>query len=70
MPQKTPDTLDFFRTELQKLEQTPEPTMDPVAVEDLRRILVVRIAELETDRHIRGTMDSQKSVTNNEEQNN
>ena len=47
MPQNTPDTLGFFRNTLQKLEQAPEPTMDPVAVVDLKRILVVRIAQLE-----------------------
>ena len=50
MTDKSPGTLEFFRTELQKLEQTPESTMDPVAVADLKRILVVRIAKLETDR--------------------
>jgi hypothetical protein len=49
MPQKTPDTLEFFRTELQKL-RAPEPTMDPIAVADLKRLLVVRIAEIESDR--------------------
>jgi hypothetical protein len=59
MPQKTPDTLEFFRTELKKLERAPEPTMDPIAVVDLKRLLVVRIAELETDRAIHDTMDTQ-----------
>jgi hypothetical protein len=50
MPHDSPDTLEFFRTELQKLERAPEPAMDPTAVADLKRLLVVRIAELETDR--------------------
>ncbi len=47
MPQKPPDTLGFFRTELKKLERAPEPTMDAAAVEDLKRILVIRFAQLE-----------------------
>jgi hypothetical protein len=50
MPHDSPDTLEFFRIELQKLERAPEPAMDPTAVADLKRLLVVRIAELETDR--------------------
>jgi hypothetical protein len=49
MSQKTPNSLDFFRTTLQKLEQAPEPTMDPAAVSDLKRIIAVRISKLETD---------------------
>ena len=68
MPHESPDTLQFFRTELQRLERASEPTMDPTAVADLKRLLIVRIAELETDRHIQGTMDPQKSLTNNEVQ--
>ena len=50
MVDERPDTLVFFRTELEKLEKAPEPAMDPVAVSDLKRILAVRIAKLETDR--------------------
>ena len=61
MWQKTPDSLEFFRTELQKLAQAPEPTIDPVAVSDLKRIITVRIAELETDRARQVEKDSSES---------
>ena len=61
MSQKTPNSLDFFRTELQKLEQAPEPAMDPVAVSDLKRIIKVRIAELETERASQIEKDSSES---------
>ena len=42
MVDERPDTLEFIRTELQNLEQVPEPTMDSVAVADLKRILLDR----------------------------
>jgi hypothetical protein len=58
MPQKIPDALEFFRTELKKLEQAPEPTMDLVAVDDLKRLLVVRIHELESERGTSLSKDS------------
>jgi hypothetical protein len=60
MVDERPDTLEFFRTELRKLEHA-EPTMDPVAVADLKRILVVRIAKLETDRASQVKTDSSES---------
>jgi hypothetical protein len=68
MTNESPDTLEFFRTELQKLERAPEPTMDPIAVSDLKRLLVVRIRELETGQGHPEHHGFSQPVTNNEEQ--
>lgn len=41
------DTIESLRTILRKTEQTSDPDQDAVAVNDLKRILQNRIAELE-----------------------
>jgi hypothetical protein len=58
VPQKTPNTLEFFRHTLQMLEQAPDPNADPTAVSDLKRLLIARIRELETDGAIQRRPDA------------
>jgi hypothetical protein len=42
-----PDTIETLRNTLQKLEQNLDPTADAVALADLKRVVLNRIAELE-----------------------
>jgi hypothetical protein len=46
-PRPLPNTLESLRTTLQKLEQTSNPDQDEASLNELKRVLVNRIADLE-----------------------
>lgn len=47
MPRPSYRTIDSLRATLQEMELTPDPGQDQAAMEDLKRVLLNRIAELE-----------------------
>jgi hypothetical protein len=56
-------TLESLHMTLQKVEQTADPSQDAAAIEELKRIFLRRIAELEAELALDETPDAQATKT-------